>query len=379
MRHKKLVLSFCSLFFAISAVFIFILWLVDPLRLYHKPYFCKDEFFSSNMRLALPGLIKHNDFDSIIFGTSMLENTSAKEASQYLGGKFMNLSFPNADYYERDLVLDYLLRHRKIKKILYSLDPDKFFFQRKGLKSYPLKHFVYLYDKNPFNDIKAYLNDKMLKKVFSFGFSCKVSDIDRPSAWMRNEKYMARFNGFENWLKDRDDKEIVKIHIEDIIDAGKFMLSGEEEDLSEVDELIKKSVQYIDDYFLSNVKKYPDIEFIAFIPPHSRLKDSMIVNSFHAKFLTVKEAYRHIVTASMFHKNLKIYGWGNLEYQNDIKNYRDLVHYGPDMNTMMLQYIHDDFGRLTLDNFDEYYEQYEENARAFDFMPYYEQAIKDLK
>ena len=40
------------------------------------------------MRLQAAGVINNFDFDSVVFGSSMLENTSAKEASKKLGGNF---------------------------------------------------------------------------------------------------------------------------------------------------------------------------------------------------------------------------------------------------------------------------------------------------
>lgn len=45
-----------------------------------------------DMRMQARGLILYKDFDSAIIGTSMLENTSAKEANKKLGGNWINLS-----------------------------------------------------------------------------------------------------------------------------------------------------------------------------------------------------------------------------------------------------------------------------------------------
>ena len=74
------------------------------------------------MRQQAAGIINNYEFDSIILGTSMLENTSAKEAGEKLGGKFMNISLSGSNFYERSFVLEYALRKKEIKKIIYSLD-----------------------------------------------------------------------------------------------------------------------------------------------------------------------------------------------------------------------------------------------------------------
>jgi hypothetical protein len=50
------------------------------------------------MRQQAAGIINNYEFDSIILGTSMLENTSAKEAGEKLGGKFMNISLSGSNF-----------------------------------------------------------------------------------------------------------------------------------------------------------------------------------------------------------------------------------------------------------------------------------------
>ena len=70
----------------VGILIILSLYFYDPFLLYHKPYF-REEKFSSDMRMQAKGIIKHYDFDSYILGTSMLGNTSAKEAKEKLGGE----------------------------------------------------------------------------------------------------------------------------------------------------------------------------------------------------------------------------------------------------------------------------------------------------
>ena len=180
MQSKKFVFIFFGFSFFMIFAFLFVIWYRDPLHLYHKPYSYKDEIFG-NMRIESAGLIKHHDFDSLIFGSSMLENTSAAEANANLGGKFMNLSLSGSDFYERALILDFAFRHKNFKKIIYSLDTIKFLNQEKGHENYALSEFDFLYDKDPFNDIKVYFTDEFLKKIFKFGkkYQCKNSNFDR--------------------------------------------------------------------------------------------------------------------------------------------------------------------------------------------------------
>ncbi|MBR6953232.1 MAG: hypothetical protein IKH66_05435 [Campylobacter sp.] len=66
MQRKKFVFIFFGFSFFMIFAFLFVIWYRDPLHLYHKPYSYKDEIFG-NMRIESAGLIKHHDFDSLIF------------------------------------------------------------------------------------------------------------------------------------------------------------------------------------------------------------------------------------------------------------------------------------------------------------------------
>lgn len=97
----------------ITAVMIYI----DPLKIYHiNQEFSKKLY--TNMRVQAAGIINNYDFNGLILGTSMLENTSAQEAAKYLTQKkelkFFNLSLNGGNFYKRKFVLDYALRNKKL-------------------------------------------------------------------------------------------------------------------------------------------------------------------------------------------------------------------------------------------------------------------------
>ncbi|MDA3057797.1 hypothetical protein OFN97_02190 [Campylobacter sp. VBCF_05 NA6] len=368
MQSKKFLFIFFGFSFFMIFAFLSIIWYRDPLHLYHKPYFCKNEIWG-NMRLASAGLIKHYDFDSLIFGTSMLENSSAAEANANLGGKFMNLSLSSSDFYERALILDFAFKHKNLKKIIYSLDTDKFLTQRKGDPNYALSEFNFLYDKNPFNDIKVYFNDVFFRKIVIP--KCKNSDFDRPKAWFKSKNHSVRFGGFENWVKNKDNWQI-KNSFKDIKNAATKINNNKIQSLENLDEQILKSKNYVDEYILKFVSQNPQAEFYLVLPPYSRIHNAIEFHTKKRDFLVTKEVLRYLVEQSKAHKNLKIYAWGDTDYPDDIANYKDLTHYSHKFNSQMLEYLRDGTGLLTPQNFDEYYAKFEQKSREFDLMPYYE-------
>ncbi|MDA3968755.1 hypothetical protein PF021_03590 [Helicobacter sp. A82] len=126
----------------------FVMYLYDPLQIYHKPYF-RDKTFFTDMCLSARGIIQNYDFDSCIVVTFMLENTDSLEANEKLGGNWVNISAPSSTFDERGVILDYLFRVKNPKSIIYSLDP----FENAKYKN----EFRFLYDENYLDDFKIYI------------------------------------------------------------------------------------------------------------------------------------------------------------------------------------------------------------------------------
>ena len=142
---------------AITLISLLVLvFVADPLQLFNKH--SDNKLLVGNMRQQAAGVINQYKFDSIVLGTSMLENTSSKEASNILGGNFTNISLSGSDFHTRSIVLKYALKNKEIKRVLYSLDGNVL----TGSSISNTSNFDYLYDDNKLNDLKAYINPKYL-------------------------------------------------------------------------------------------------------------------------------------------------------------------------------------------------------------------------
>ena len=120
-KSRILIFSFFGVFIVIFFAFCAVVWYVDPFRLFHQPFMCKNQVYD-DMRYNARWFIKSGDYDSIILGTSMLANTSAKEAAELLGGKFINISIWGSSLEQRAILMNYALKKKPIKKIIISLD-----------------------------------------------------------------------------------------------------------------------------------------------------------------------------------------------------------------------------------------------------------------
>ena len=73
-KCKILTFSFVLVILLISFTCFATIWYVDPLKLIHKPFMCKDTSYD-NVNFVVKNLIDNEDYDSIILGTSLLSNT----------------------------------------------------------------------------------------------------------------------------------------------------------------------------------------------------------------------------------------------------------------------------------------------------------------
>lgn len=332
MNYKKMIFWYFLPIFIVGFSFSFVLWFVDPLKLFHKPFICENTIYDS-ARYSVRGLIDTMDFDSVILGTSMLENTSSKEASDKLGGRFINIAMSGSSFYERKIILNYLFQKKQIKNVLYSL--DRVYVDVKV-------DYEFLYDTFVFDDFKIYLNKKYINYIFNtflnFGEKCAISDFDRPFAWYK--KFPQYFGGIKNFAKNKDNSNMANIvQSENIV-----------------------SYKMFDENILYFAKKHPKTNFILFIPPYSRVQSAVY---YEEKVLDIhKSVIKYILEQKL--PNIKIYAFDDMDFTTDIANYIDLWHYSEEINSKMLDWIRSNVGLLTLENFDEWWANYEKLVKKFD-------------
>lgn len=358
---KQFIFGVCLIPLPVVVVLFGILWLYDPLQLFHKPIFRETTFFG-DMRLAARGIIRYYDFNSVILGTSMLENTSAKEAGEKLGGKWVNLSLWGSAYNERAVILEYLFGYKKPQKIIYSLES----FTIASIKD--SSRFDYLYDENPLDDFKVYLNDKFMSCALEWKKSANCigrRDLEELLKWSNHEDLKILFGGFEKWLK-YGKKETIAM-LKNIKDTP-FVVKKDNFDL-------EKQRSYIQTYVLDFVAENPQTQFYFIVPTYSRLgyrteNFSVDSKSFYNRALNLKWFVQELEK----YPNAKIYGFDTLDYADNVANYKDFTHYNVDMNSLHLDSIKQGKHILDSNNIDSYLKAMEDKIKNYDLKPFIEKA-----
>jgi hypothetical protein len=346
---------------SVIGISLFVNYLRDPLQLFSKSF--NDKKLVYGARHQIISIIRLYPFDSIILGTSVLENTSANESSNKLGGKFVNLSLSGGDFHTRSLVLEYALKNKKIKKVIYSLDNDSLIDESIS----NTENFDFLYDDSKANDIEIYLNKKYIKCLITDSCYMENIDIDRPFSWYKDKANSKRFGGLDNWFKAKNSGQINKA-FKEILKSTKNIKLGKTNIEKHYEQKLLSSQKYINDTLIKHISKYKNTNFILILPPYSRIKYAIEAQYNISKFERYKANTKYLVKQSELYSNLKIYGWGNHPFVDNIANYKDLHHYGHQINSWMLGAIKRDEGLLTIENIDSYLEIFTQKSLDYNLL-----------
>jgi hypothetical protein len=347
MHFKASLKTFWLINIAIVSIAAAGLAVYDPLHILHKPWVTEGDRLHGNMRLQAAGIINNYDFDSVIVGTSMMKGTSAIQASEKLGAKFVNLSTDGSSTMERKYIIEYALRKKDIRNIIISFDTglDQ---NLKTNKKFPIEKYSFLYDDNVLNDVKAYWNDKFIFCLvkWSRAEACvgESRELQRPIEWFdKIHKVNENISGIENWVKNEKGR-------------GKAVTSRISRHLkhptkskAKYDEKLKLTREIIDDSLFSLIKENEGVSFHVVFPPYSRFLYSLWKNKNPYKYQLYLETMRYLVVEGAQYKNLKVYSFDDMAYLDDLNNYRDMRHYNTDMNAAMLDAIKEQNNIITIE------------------------------
>ena len=358
--------------------------LVDPLRLFHKPWI-QDNYFIKEMRFQAAGIIRNTEFDSIILGTSMAANFSPGEASQIWDATFVNISPGGSWLSDRSVILKFALTRKPIKNAVLSLDDFHEFGKRRP--SFSVTNYDYLYNENRWDDLKVYLNLKygnfLLCRniIIPSETLCKnTRNLETVAEWFSFEMNTKRFGGLNRWFESTANGEVQRTLMH-IVNTTRAIKNGTMKTLNKEDYVKKVQGEQLsfDQYVMHYIKKNPDTRFYLYFPPYSRLSRSLSKKANPGKYSRYIERIRYVVSAVERYPNAKAFGFDHLEFTNDIANYMDLIHYHPRFNSAMLRWMKHNDHELTSDNVEAYIKTVSELAENYDIVSFGETIESFLK
>lgn len=330
MLYKRSVRIFLICFVCLILGFSGIIFFRDPEVVFHRSF---NRMMSKDMRKADFGLIKYENFDSVLLGTEFLINMSANEATQKIGGNFANLSIPEASFYERFVILKSLFKYKKIRHVILSFEFDNF-GQENWVKE---KEAIDLYTGSWLSKWKVYLHKESLRCVF-FNKECDLRpiDIDHPVEDFSVQEKSIGFGGFDRWLENFNDNLFIQ-------DSLKSLLGEAIQDRTSMDKIKK----IFDREIFPILKNNPSTKFSIIIPPYSALYLSKNKSYFKDNL----KSYVYLLNRVRLLENVDIYWFFDDKFIFDIANYRDLVHFLPKYNSFQLDAIKNRSHLLTEKNY----------------------------
>lgn len=332
---KKWTISLLIAIFAVLAALAGFVALVDPYFHFHGPigsmgYILTDERYQND------GIVKHFDYDAVICGSSMTENFKTSDMDAIFGVTSVKVPFSGGSYKEvNDLLTVATEYNDKITTVVRCLDYNRLFNDKDHVDydEYP----TYLYDKNPFNDVKYLFNMTPLfmavQNVLGFDADGKiVTDFDKYANWM---PYYPCGKDVVNNYYQRDT----------------LTYAGSQTKITQEDyDTIKANIQQ---NVIDLATKHPEIDFYLYFSPYNiYYMDYNYQNGDTERYLA---AEKFVIEMLLPYENIHLYSFfTDYELIWSIENYRDVAHHSDAVNTQILYWLKEGKGLLTKENYEAY-------------------------
>jgi hypothetical protein len=293
----------------------FVAW-VDPFQQYHLASRFAPRFYFLHHRYINPGLARNQAYDTVVIGSSIMENTRNDFVARSCGGSAVNLSMPAMSASEQRLMIDTAFANRRLKRIIAVLDFNEFsggIDERQDVAG-PLPR--YLYDRNPFNDLPYLLSGDVLAKAWRIVTDDRSERFtsDPNAAWFWGN--VVRF-GREQVLRGLD-----LDHLNARYRQPQRTLEG-----------MRASFEH---NVLHTLRAHPETEFDLVWPPYSIL---VWVDFAQRDQLDVTFAFKRYVaeTAATLANVRLIDLQAEHAVTHDLDRYDDIYHFDPGVNEWLVQ------------------------------------------
>lgn len=291
------------------------------------------------------GIGKHFEYDIMITGSSVTENFKASQAEVLWSGTVVKTCFAGGTLKEID---EHVKRSIKanddLKIVIRGIDENKLLTD---MNAYPQNAPTYLYDDNPFNDVK-YLFDK----------DTWFTPLKRNLELMKYDWYSTNFDQYANWtsyITFSKDVTLSAYNRPEVSEKQEMTV----EELTNIQGNIEQNI-------VSTVRENPDVTFYYFLTPTSVLQwDEWIRNGIVEQQLV---AERILIENLLQYENVKLFGFSDgFELITNLDNYMDVEHFSDDINAWLLQEMSAGRHQLTKDNYEKYLNDISAFYGTFDY------------
>lgn len=349
-NSKKFIIKLLAATLICLLLIAFVVFLFDPFYHYHKPWFGLKAVLSDKEYQCV-GSLKNFDYDTLLVGSSVMENNDNSWYDSAYGVKSIKAIRSYGATADLCYLMDVAFKGHDIRYVFYNIDPSSLYgetkttFESTGCP-------MYLYDDNPFNDTPYLFNkDVLLEKIPYEVANSFVGDYDE------NLSY--------NWAKWKS------FGASDAL--GLYFRSPEIKDMlpsDSFDDALEGNI----DLLTSEIEAHPDTQFIFFYPPYSMLWWDMTFREGETE--AILHCEEEMSKTLLKYDNVKLFCFqSERDVVTNLDNYMDTIHFSPEINHLMLEHMISGEYEVTMDGV----EGVIADVRAFsdevqrDHMPYYEE------
>lgn len=351
-KYNFLSFFYFNIIFFISSICL--CFIIDPFCIFHKPIFKNHKFFANEVFMDLGQietfLAKTNNYDSILIGTSHTENYFANDITQALDSVgTLKLCLSGGYPIELETIMQKAIDTGKVKNVVYGF--EIYGFSEPQNTPHNQRVFPYNIYKN------KYLS---LFNIQTIKISIKLL-LEHIYPRLRLHFSWTSYKNLNTLYYYWHENSIKKMHEDFICDEN--LLKLKENLPNNEDYFINcnyKDVSAINTHLLPILKNNPNINFHIQIIPYSW--------GWFSNFEKINKAFclqKYLVKQCQHLSNVKIYGFHNCAFVNNLANYYNESHYQPDINRYMLYAIKHDLHRLTEENINKYEQQMLKNLKSF--------------
>jgi hypothetical protein len=310
-------------------------FLVDPLQLFgHRGFY--RPLYTSDSRWQNAGLIRSQDFDTVLMGTSLAVHFRQSEIDRELGVRSLKLAMSGSSSVEQSFVLNAALR-RNPKLVIWELD-DRIFFNSPDIDSDV--------------DIQPGLYRMNLKGVTEYLFSL---DTARESLWI----VLRFFKPLATVAHGLAAAQYLKFYVDQVDEINTVPLQA---DLSSAYNSTKARsafaitlkypkktyarydcaalVRNFERDFFALIKNRPDVEFRVYFPPYSVLEYVAMREISPDALQTVYDFSAYVIRRLLQLPNVTVFDFRDIEgITHDLNNYLDLIHHSPVVDRKVISYL----------------------------------------
>ncbi len=325
---KKLLASVLIVLVVIAAIVI----VFDPFYHYHKPWLGLKAVLHDKEYQCI-GTLRNFDYDALLVGSSVMENNDNSWYDEAYGVKSIKAIRSYGATADLCYLMDVAYENHNIKRVFYNIDPS-------SLSGYAETTYestgcpMYLYDRNPFNDVQYLFNkDVLLSKIPYQVANSFLGDYDE------NLSY--------NWAKWKNFSQDLALYA--------YTRSKEPADMLE-ETYYQENLDANIALLTAQVEAHPETEFIFFYPTYSMLWWDGLIRTGERDAYIYDEI--QMTKALLEYDNVRIFCFQNLpEVATNLDYYMDTIHFSPEINRLMLDKIIAGEGEMTKDNYVEVIEE----------------------